>query len=302
MNRKIVKLAMCGLLAVVGLGISAGGAQTKPKVSGPIECERTAKKDSNSSKPEAMDQTCEKNIREGVDPKILEVLDKLEKLGQTIKDLQADLSLERLETLVDDRITKEGKLYYQRDKKQIRFRISFEKKRYDGPWYADREDFVFADGWLTHRQEHGKREDRRQVTRPGQPSRELTRIGKSPLPILMGQKTEEVLKNFEVSLIEANEKTDPAKIKTVHLKLVPRKGTKLAMSHTRLEFWLEEPRCLPVRSQWENDSGDILTADMSKLRVNKKMNKKVFKLPKLPSGYELKEHPLPEEPEDDGKE
>ena len=269
-NKKIVELVMCGMLAVVGLGIPAGGAETAEK-------------------------TCEKNIREGVDPKILEVLDKLEKLGQTVKDLQAELSLEKLETLVDDRSTKEGKLYYQQEKKKIRFRISFEKKRYDGPWRAEREDFVFADGWLIHRQERGKREDRRQVTRPGQPSKDLMRIGKSPLPILIGQKTEEVLKKFEVSLVEANEKTDPAKIKTVHLKLVPRKGTELAMSHTRLEFWLREADYLPVRSQWENDSGDIFTADMSKLRVNKKMNKKVFKLPKLPAGYETKDHPLPKE-------
>ncbi len=276
-NRKIVKLVMCGMLAVVGLGTPAGGAETAEK-------------------------TCEKNIREGVDPKILEVLDKLEKLGQTIKDLQADLTLEKLETLVDDRSTKEGKLYYQQEKKKIRFRISFEKTRYDGRTRADREDFVFADGWLTHRQARGKREDRYQYTRPGQQSKDLMRIGKSPLPILIGQKTEEVLKKFEVSLIEVNEKTDPAKIKTVHLKLVPRKGTELAMSHTRLEFWLLRERdYLPVRSQWENDSGDIFTADMSKLRKNKKMKKKVFKLPKRPAGYETKEHPLPEEPEDDGK-
>ena len=276
-NKEIVTLVMCGMLAVVGLGIPAGGAETA-------------------------EERCEKNIREGVDPKILEVLDKLEKLGQTVKDLQAELSLEKLETLVDDRSTKEGKLYYQQEKKKIRFRISFEKTRYDGRTRADREDFVFADGWLTHRQARGKREDRYQYTRPGQRSKDLMRIGKSPLPILIGQKTEEVLKKFEVTLLEANKKTDPAKIKTAHLKLVPRKGTKLAMSHTRLEFWLREPDYLPVRSQWENDSGDIFTADMSKLRVNKKMNKKVFKLPKLPSGYELKEHPLPEEPEDGGKE
>jgi len=269
-NKKIVKLVMCGMLAVVGLEVPAGGAETAEK-------------------------RCEKNIREGVEPKILEVLDKLEKLGQTVKDLQAELVLEELETLVDDRITKEGKLYYQQEKKKIRFRISFEKTRYDGPAFADREDFVFADGWLRHRQERGAREDRYQVTRAGQPSKDLMRIGKSPLPILIGQKTEEVLKRFEVSLIKANKKTDPAKIKTVHLKLVPRKGTELAMSHTRLEFWLTQPRCLPVRSQWENDSGDIFTADMSKVQVNKGMKKKVFKLPKLPAGYETKDHPLPKE-------
>ncbi len=101
------------------------------------------------------------------------------------------------------------------------------------------------------------------------------KIGKSPLPILIGQKTEDVLKKFEVTLLEPNKKTDPAKIKTAHLKLVPRKGTKLAMSHTRFEFWLRKPDYLPVRSQWENDSGDIFTADMTELRKNKKMRKKL---------------------------
>ena len=290
MNKKIFTVMMAELMLVIA--VQAGGDQTKPEVPASNECAIKAKDDSTS---------CKKNIREGVYPKILEVLDKLEALGQTVKDLQADLSLEKLETLVEDRSTKEGKLYYQKEKKKIRFRISFEKTRYDGRSRADREDFVFADGWLTHRQERGKREDRYQYTRPGQQSKDLMRIGKSPLPLLIGQKTEEVLKNFEVSLIKANEKTDPAKIKTVHLKLVPLKGTELSMSHTRLEFWLQEADyLLPVRSQWENDSGDIFTADMSKLRINKGMKKRVFKLSKRPRGYEMTPHPLPKEPNDGG--
>ncbi len=299
-NKQIVELMVFGLVLVIAGAADAD--QTKPKVPEPIERETGAKKDSDSCKLETTAQTREKNIREGVDPKILEVLDKLEALGQTVKDLQADLSLEKLETLVDDRSTKEGKLYYQKEKKNIRFRISFEKTRYDGRSRADREDFVFSDGWLTHRQERGEREDRYQYTRPGQQNKDLMRIGKSPLPLLIGQKTEQILKNFEVSLIKANKKTDPAKIETVHLKLVPRKGTELSMSHTRLEFWLQEAEyLLPVRSQWENDSGDIFTADMSKLRINKGMKKNVFKLSKRPRGYEMTAHPLPKEPTDGGK-
>ena len=276
-KKKIIELVMCGMLAVVAVVVPAGGA-------------------------EATKDTCEKDIRQGVDPEILKVLDKLEELGGTIKDLQAELSLEKLEVLVDDRSTKEGRLYYQRSKDTIRFRISFEKTRWGERTIADKEDFVFADGWMIHRQGRSKREDRYPVARPGQPDTDLMRIGKSPLPIPIGQKTEEVLKKFEVSIIEPDEKTDPAKIKTVHLKLVPRQGTELAMSHTRLEFWLTQPGCLPVRSQWENDSGDIFTAQMSKLRVNKKMKKRVFKLGKVPAKYVVQVHPLPEEPEYRGRE
>ena len=290
MNKKIVELVMVWLALV--LAVPASGEQTRPKASESIECGTKAGEGSNSCELKATEQTRKKDIREGVDPKILQALDGLEKLGQEVKDIQADLSLEKLETLVDDRSSKEGKLYYQKEKSKIRFRISFEKTRYDGRSRAEREDFVFADGWLKHRQERGEREDRYQITRPGQPSGDLMRIGKSPLPIPIGQKTEDILKKLEVSLMDADEKTDPPKIKTVHLKLVPRQGTELAMSHTRLEFWLTQPECLPVRSQWENDSGDIFTAEMTKLRVNKKMKKRVFKLPKLPTGYETKDHPL----------
>ena len=292
MGKKITKLVMCGLWAIVGLGTEACMGQMEPGALARTEGERTVGEDSNSDKSEGTTKTCEKNIREGVEPEILKVLDKLAKLGGTVKDLQADLILDKLETVVADRTIKEGRLYYQREKEKIRFRISFDTTRQGKRTRRDREDFVFVDGWLTHRQERGKREDRYQVTRPGQPSTDLMQIGKSPLPIPIGQKTEDVLKKFEVTLLEPNKKTDPAKIKTAHLKLVPRKGTKLAMSHTRLEFWLRELDGLPVRSQWENDSGDIFTADMNKLRVNKKMRKRVFKLPKLPTGYETKDHPL----------
>ena len=229
--------------------------------------------------------------------KILATLDTLEKLGDSIKDLQAELTLDKLEAIVSDHTSKEGLLYYQRNDNKVRVRISFLKTRYGPRVINELEEFLLADGWATHRQERSKREDRYQMSRAGQDNKELMRIGKSPVPIPIGQKTEDILKNFEVSLIEPNEKTDPAAIKTVHLKLVPRKGTELAMSHARLEFWLAEPMLLPVRSQWENDSGDVFTADMKDLQINKGLNDKVFKLPKLPRGYEVPQvHPLPEEP------
>ena len=289
MNRKISRATIICLLAILAVGIAAcRGQSTAPDTKDAERCdvatsERTA---------------TEQNIREGVDPKILAALDRLEKLGETVKDLQAKLTLEKWETLVDDRTIKEGQLYYQRNEKEIRFRVSFDVSRHGKQSVSNPEHFVFTGGWLTYRQERGKREDRYQVTRPGQPSSDLMRIGKSPLPIPIGQKTEDVLKNFEVSLIEQNEQTDPPEIKTVHLKLVPRKGTELAVSHTRLEFWLAEPDCLVVRSQWENDSGDIFTADMNDIQVNKGIKDKIFQLPKLPRGYEVEDWPLPEEPEE----
>ncbi len=149
-NKKIVELMMFGL--VLGLAAPAGGAQTKPKPSGPIECEIAAKEHSNSSKPKGTAKTCEKNIREGVEPELLKVLDNLEKLGQTVKDLQAKLILDRLEIVVADRTIKKGKLYYQREKEKIRVRISFETTREGKRTRREREDFVFVDGWLTHRQ------------------------------------------------------------------------------------------------------------------------------------------------------
>ena len=237
----------------------------------------------------------EKDVREGVPAKVLAALDELEKLGKTIKDLKGKLRLEKLETLVDDITIKEGLIYYQRKKDEIRFRISFEKTIYDRRRFDEPEHFVFSDGWLTHRQERSKREDRYPVTRPDQPSSDLMRIGKSPLPIPIGQKTEEILKNFDVCLIEPNEKIDPPDIETVHLKLVPKKGTELAVSRRRLEFWLREKDKLVVRSQWENDSGDIFTADISDLQVNQKLKDRDFRLGRLPREYELKINPPPEE-------
>ena len=239
----------------------------------------------DQDKPLVQKDTKPQDVRQGIDPAILDTLDKLEALGKTIEYLQSELTLEKLETLVDDRTFKEGTLYYQREKDKIRFRISFTKTRYDKRSVKDAEDFLFADGWLTHRQGRAKRQDSYQITRPGQASADLMRIGKSPLPIPIGQKTEDVLKSFEVSLIAANEKTDPAKVPTTHLRFLPRKGTELAMSHTRLDFWLRQEDAIPVRSQWENDSGDIFTADMSELRINKKIKNSTFKLPRLPSDY-----------------
>ena len=71
---------------------------------------------------------------------------------------------------INDKTIKEGRLYYQRHKEKIRFRITFEETLYDGRRFKEPEHFLFMDGWLTHRQERSKREDRYEVTRPGQPS------------------------------------------------------------------------------------------------------------------------------------
>ena len=218
---------------------------------------------------------------------ILKALKQLEGLGETTRDLQAELRLKKLETLVDDETIKEGQLYYEKNKDQIRFRVSFYKTFQDNQPINDPEHFLLSERWLTHRQGRIKREDRYEVIRPGQTSTDLMRIGKSPLPIPIGQETEDVLNNFQVSLIEPNKEIDPPEIETVHLKLVPKKGTELAVSRTRLEFWLREKDNLVVRSQWENDSGDIFTADMSNLRINKGIKDKDFRLPRLPGDYEV---------------
>lgn len=234
------------------------------------------------------------NTRAGVSSKVLAALDGLEKLGKTVKNLQGKLRLEKIETLVDDKTIKEGRLYYKREKEEIRFRITFEDTIYDRRRIKEPEHFVFANRWLTHRQERIKREDRYEVTRQGQPSSDLMRIGKSPLPIPIGQKTEEVLKNFKVTLIEPDEKVDPEKIETVHLKLVPKKKVESTVS-PRLEFWLRTKDYLAVRSQWENDSGDIFTADITDLKINKRIKDKDFKLGRLPRDYDEQAHPLPVE-------
>ena len=293
-NKKLPKLLIGGLLALAVVGVAACKAQNAAMAS--IEDEPKPQVSANQADASLPENTEENSIRQGVPPKVLGALDELEKMGGTIKDLQGKLRLEKLETLVDDITIKEGLIYYQRNKDKIRFRISFEKTIYDNRRFDEPEHFVFADGWLIHRQERSKREDRYEVTRPNQPSSDLMRIGKSPLPIPIGQKTDDVLKNFDVCLIEPNEKIDPAQIKTVHLKLVPKKGTELAVSRRRLEFWLREKDNLVVRSQWENDSGDIFTADISELRVNKKIKDRDFRLARLPGGYEVVPHPLPEEP------
>ena len=255
----------------------------------------TAEPDSDQQLPGGSDSP-ESDVRKGVAPEILTALDRLEKLGGTLKNLQADLTLEKIETIVSDKTIKEGKLYYQRKKDDIRFRLSFSKTHYVDETVKDPEDFVFADGWLKHRQELVKQEDHYQSLRPGQSSSDLMHIGSSPLPIPIGQKTEEILRNFKVSLIEPDEKSDPAGAETVHLELVPKEGTELDLSYKRLEFWLAEPQGLPIRSRWENDSLDIFTADLKKTRINKGLSSRAFNLPAV--SYKPVLHPLPEEQED----
>ena len=294
--KKMAKLLIGGLLVLMvvgGVACREANRAMATEENGPEVQDNATQAETNTPA-----ETQKKDLREGVSAKVLAALDGLEKLGETVKDLRGELRLEKLETLVDDKTIKEGQLYYRRDKDKISFRISFEKTIYDGRRFDEPEHFVFADGWLTHRQERIKREDRYEVTRPGQPSSDLMRIGKSPLPIPIGQKTEDILKNFDVCLIEPNEEIDPPKMETVHLKLVPKKGTELAVSRKRLEFWLREKNNLVVRSQWENDSGDIFTAEMNDLRINKGIKDRDFRLSRLPGDYEVVINPLPEEPMD----
>ena len=145
------------------------------------------------------------------------VLTALERAGDRIRSLSAEVRYDRYSPLMGDRQTRIGKLYFLnpgagekgnagRGKK---FAILFEQLFLGEQKREDQKAYIFDGEWLVEKIPSEKLLIKRQIVAPGQQFDPL-RIGQGPLPIPIGQPKSEILDRFDVELRPVTDGLQPA--------------------------------------------------------------------------------------------
>ncbi len=229
-------------------------------------------------------------------PEVEEILDRLEKRGETISDLSCKVRQEMKGLIVGDLIEKEGNLKYLRadtSGTNARFYIHFTKTLQEGldlkpEWY------VFDGRWFTEAKESVKQVIRREIVRPGQ-KLNLFSVEDSPFPLPFGQKKAEILRHFTVKLVPPEAKDPPG---SKHLECIPRPGTQKEQEYKEIHFYIDPKLDLPVKIVAHRKTGakvseihTVTFPDLSTRSINTGLPASDFDF-KPPPGWSVSEERL----------
>ncbi len=207
------------------------------------------------------------------------VLDQLDQRGQTLESFTADVALLERDDTTALESTRVGKVWYQKlPDGSARMRVAFTDRLDAKNKRADPVDFVLEGGRLIERQHAKKLEIRRQILRPGEKAN-LLKLGEGPFPMPIGQKKEEVKKQFDVTSVKPD-KEDPAG--TSHVMLRPREGTSLKRKINLIDVWMDQKTQMPVKVETlDNKETTVKSTTLTSVQINPKLKDEDFKLPAI---------------------
>ncbi len=225
------------------------------------------------------------------DASVDQVLDALDRRGDSMSDFTADLRLQEDDEQTGNSIVRTGKIWFQKlPNDDARMRLTLDKKEVKGKTIDDKLEYVFAGGWLIDRDYGRMINKRRQVVRPGEKIN-LLKLGESPFPLPLGQDKADVHQMFDVKKAQPA-KDDPAG--TIHLQLTPKKGSQYDRKLDAVDFWVDQKSEMPVRIV-TIEGPQIRTWDLSNVKVNAGLKDQDFELPPVDEKkWQLSEEPFGE--------
>jgi hypothetical protein len=225
------------------------------------------------------------------DASVDQVLDALDRRGDSMKDFTADLRLQEDDEQTGNSIVRTGRVLFQKlPNDDARMRLTLDKKEVKGKTIDDKLEYVFSGGWLIDRDYGRMINKRRQVVRPGEKIN-LLKLGESPFPLPLGQDKKDVHQMFDVKKVPPA-KDDPAG--SDHLELKPKKGTKFEKKVDAVDFWVDQKSEMPVRIR-TTEGPETRTWDLSNIKVNPGLKDQDFELPPVDEKkWQLSEEPFGE--------
>ncbi|MBN2210333.1 MAG: hypothetical protein JW709_02955 [Sedimentisphaerales bacterium] len=233
-------------------------------------------------------------------PVLDKLLDDIEQRGAKLKTFQADMEMTELQSLIDTLVERQGKLYYQADDQQVRFRVHFDSWRQmdleeeePAPTVKQDLDWVFDGLWLH------KRDGRTKTLQSWEVSRQAARredfsLGKGPFPLPFAVRKADILREFDIRLLDADPNDPP---KTHHLLLIPREKSAFNKEYLRLEMWILQKELIPVKLLFEKTDYEIDTVTWTNWNIDTPIKSEDLALPPTPPGWTIERTPLPEEKE-----
>ena len=233
------------------------------------------------------DPTCQQ-----ASPEIDVILTRLEKKGDEIKDLRCQLRYRVDDKINLDELTKYGVILFKRGRPHDVFLIHFHKLVQDDIPTKKKEWYLFKNRWLWEAKERSATIIKREVVAKGEKV-DLFDLETAPFPVPFGQKKDNILKNFDVTLAPPAE-GDPED--TDHLICTPKPGTEIARDYSKLEFHVSRKTNLPVRIVATEVSDKkvirVTTAVFTKVEIDSGLTDKDFAAPAEWKKYSVIEEPL----------
>lgn len=213
-----------------------------------------------------------------VDPEIRRLLDAIDAQTLGLRDFVSRVRMDTYDDLADETEKRFGRVYLVMPpivkdedstsdpgngaRKHRRAAIVFERSIEPSGRARERlEHFVLDDGVLSDYDHEAKRLVRRRVVEPGD-RRDPLRLGDGPIPLPIGQRSEDIVRQFEVTSAPGL----PARIAksaddVVGLHLVPRPGTEMAENRriASIDLWLVGEEHLPFAVELRERDGDRTT-------------------------------------------
>lgn len=223
------------------------------------------------------------------------VLDALDVRGRELKDFSADVVLHATDDRTGEDSAQIGKVVFQnKGAGDARIKVSFDTKKVENgngqqTTVKQRLDYLLDAGWLTDRDYKKKLEVKRQVLRPGQKA-DLLKLGEGPFPLPIGQDKAEVKKQFDVTKVEAA-KDDPKD--TVHVRLVPKAGTRLQKRFKQIDVYVDVKTHMPARIDTTERGGTTRSTELNNVKLNGGVTEDAFTLPDVDKeGWNRREEPF----------
>jgi len=255
--------------------------------------------------------TCSQENAE-VDP-VDAVLEQLNRKTLELKSYQGQIEYGFVQVLLESESLRKGVLYYAKSDGKPTLRINFDTlKREDEKEQKYMEQYMVLDGarlthpdyhfkgiWLVHIDYEIEEVKYYQLAEPNDPNQpvEVFDLISRNFPMLGFTKTEDLKKQFEVTLVEPKKPTESEDFIQIHLKVKPNSIYK--DDYLSIDFWVDQKLGLPVKvvavkTEPEPPFGDICRLRFLNAKVNHRVDSKVFEF-KIPKGFgEPEIIPLPE--------
>jgi hypothetical protein len=222
------------------------------------------------------------------------LLHELERVGDDIRTLKADLQYDRRLLLQGDRHIRRGTLLFSQPGEgqpgrrmfEVDFTVLYTMARKED----DRQVWTFDGQWLYERRPAERQFVARQIAPEGSNVDPL-RLGEGPVPIPIGQRAADVLSRYDAQLrphVDGVEE-EPTLVQFVEscwqLRLTPRAELADEDEFEEIRLWYLNDSLLPRMAMTTNRAGDVSVVQLLNVQINTA----------LPEGAFRVERPAPEE-------
>jgi len=223
------------------------------------------------------------------------LLDRLETAAEGLRDFRADVTFYKWDDVFQRDEIRSGEIVYQQrpDNQSKRFAILVKRLIIGRRQDTQNKRYVFDGSWFVEIDYDNRVFIKRQIVPPGERFDPLA-LGEGPFPLPLGQRRDEVLARFEVSLLDgsSDKRLDAflADKSVLGLLLVPRPSTAQAREIVQVEIFYDSVTLLPIGIHLTETNGDRKTVRLRHLRRNEGIDEATLSI-EQPDGFDVDVYP-----------